>query len=859
MTQWGKNQYYSFNQTNAGCIRIATSLLNSYSLTRGCLETLGNKLLNQLEFGFFEQGFDIITQNESGRDIFFLCSGLIDVLVNDLVVVQMTSPTLVGDKGIVSPNSQRAATIRISGEEQALVIKIPMGSFIRDFKSVKIEDKSFSQEKNIFENVFSAIQQRLFEYIYLQKSLWEQASNTINSLNRQILAKQLDNKKDPGWSQGAWQLAQSYLKSQYNVSWPKNIPINVMTFHAFSKKILDHKYPNTSKPGILTKKTLEWRNLLSGVCERVTKSLPDEKMPIAPLNLELFNPNIYRMRLMGLQKQIEKRYAKNSARAKMDSGKASKDFFGKGELSSVFALSQYLAEFEKQYTVKNQFRLLAQISQKCALIAAECENNFNDSVIKMQKFLGEVKSRNLTLDTSNDKSKTDPAKIQQWIATLVRGVAHFRDTSKTIEKQTFGQIKFSQKTYPNFLNLLKAHRVRFTKDQMDQAFNGVVGDLRFHADLLSNDMVNSLFHICVIEKADNVSEEQIQQSYWYPVAKDIVLQNNGEKLFNLTPGASFGGAIYSSNKTDESADAENTTGFSLTSEKESVVLVLPPAVLPWTRNRNPSSPEFITKYLPIMQWMVDRTIEQFLYFLSHRDRIIEECQELKNSIIRSKKIEKFEQRPLKLPKDDLYKIINWLNSNLNMKLDPASKIVSNQLSKKIYNFYVHSVSQEFPEYSVEQSGNQAYTKWRNLLMEIVDQVPALNKLVGPLPGRDTRPVFNILVKQLTPLISPVIKETWERQNPITSGKPGLNLMSILHPEKHESISLAIILYEKILTVLTKNTRNLIIEIQAHQKTLSELIDEHSGDDAASEKGGKQVDIILESAQQLVKNLKSLSK
>jgi len=858
MTQWETNQYYSFNDTNAGCVRIATSLLNSYSLTRGCLDTLGNKLLNQLEFGFFEQGFDIITQNESGRDIFFLCSGLIDVLVNDLIVVQMTSPTLVGDKGIVSLNSQRAATIRISGKEQALVIKIPMESFIRDFKSAKVDDKSFDQEKNIFENVFGAIQQRLFEYIYLQKSLWEQASNTINSLNKQILAKQLDNKKDPGWSPDTWQLAQSYLKTQYNVSWPENIPVNVMTFHAFSKKILDRKYPNTSKPEILTRKTLEWRNLLSAVCERISKSLPDTKMPIAPLNLELFNPNIYRMRLMGLQKQIEKRYANNTVKAKSDSGKSSKDYFGKGERSSVFALSQYLAEFQKKYIVKNQFRLLAQISQKCALIAAECENNFNDSVIKMQKFLDEVKSRNLTLDTSNDKSKTDPVKTQLWIAALVRGVSHFRDTSKTVEKQTLGQIKFSQKTYPNFVSLLRAHRVRFTKDQMDQAFNGIVDDLHFHAGLLSNDMVNTLFHICVIEKGDNVSEEHIQQSYWFPIAKDIILQHNGNRVFNLQIGAAFGGEAYTSSKSNENSDAD-TTGFSLTSEQDSIVFVLPPAVLPWTRNRNPSAPEFVTKYLPLMQWLLDRTIEQFLDFLSHRDRIIDECQELKNSIIRSKKIEKFEQRPLKLPKDDLYKIINWLNSHLNMKLDPSSNIVSNQLSKKIYNFYVLSVKKEFPGYSVEQCGNQAYTKWRNLLMEIVDQVPALNKLVGVLPGRETRPVFNILVKQLTPLISPVIKEIWEKQNPITSGKPGLNLMSILHPEKHESIGYAIILYEKILGVLSKNTRNLIIEIEAHQKTLSELIDEHSGDDATSDKGGKQVDIILESAQQLVNNLKNISK
>ena len=35
---------------------------------------------------------------------------------------------------------------------------------------------------------------------------------------------------------------------------------------------------------------------------------------------------------------------------------------------------------------------------------------------------------------------------------------------------------------------------------------------------------------------------------------------------------------------------------------------------------------------------------------------------------------------------------------------------------------------ENPELSVEQCGNQAYTKWRNLLYEVVGQIPALNKI-----------------------------------------------------------------------------------------------------------------------------------
>ncbi|MBU3916595.1 hypothetical protein KKA14_13765 [bacterium] len=154
MVDWITNQYFPFKSTNKECIQIATNLLNSYSLTRGCLKTLGNELRDQLEFGFFEEGSEIIVQGESGRDVFLLCTGKIDVLVGGQVVVNMNSPALVGDKGIVSANSQRAASIKISSEKKALVIKIPMESFIRDFKDTSILDESFSQEMNIFENVF---------------------------------------------------------------------------------------------------------------------------------------------------------------------------------------------------------------------------------------------------------------------------------------------------------------------------------------------------------------------------------------------------------------------------------------------------------------------------------------------------------------------------------------------------------------------------------------------------------------------------------------------------------------------------------------------------------------------------------
>ena len=75
MAQWIPNHNYSFKHSNDACVQLATSLLESYSLTGGCLRILGKKLQDQLAFGFFDVGSDIILQGESGRDVFMLCSG----------------------------------------------------------------------------------------------------------------------------------------------------------------------------------------------------------------------------------------------------------------------------------------------------------------------------------------------------------------------------------------------------------------------------------------------------------------------------------------------------------------------------------------------------------------------------------------------------------------------------------------------------------------------------------------------------------------------------------------------------------------------------------------------------------------
>lgn len=858
MKQWAPNQLYSFSETNKSCLQLGISLLDSYSLTRGCLKMLGKKLQDQLRFGFFDVGFDIILQGESGRDIFLLCSGQIDVLVDNQVVVNMPSPALVGDKGIVSLNSQRAATIRIAGDEPALVIKIPMESFIRDFKNKQIPDVSFSQEQGIFENVFEAVQQRLFEFIYLQKTLWEKVANVSQQLNEQIMAKQLDNQKNPGWSGDIWQIVQNHLKVKYNIAWPENIPINEKTLYAFLRRILDRKYADTSKPNVAQQKTQEWRSILSNISGRVLKSLPDQSKPIPPLDLELFNPNIYRMRISGLLNQLENRYKKNRTAKDGEMKKQPPEaFFGKGERSNEFDLSSYLDYFEEYYQLKNSKRLMAQVAQKCALIAAEIENSFNASVVKMQNFIEEVRKRNLKLSETTTSSKIEPSMIQSWVATIARGIQHFQNTANTMQGQTLGVIHFNPKTIPTFTGLLKSHKVKFTRDQINQTFEQFMSTLGFQSEYLTPSMLHNLFHICSVERGDTIPETELLSHIWFPLTDGVSLNYDDYQVASLKACMMIGREFLKHKRPEEEESEKSGPTHTVTTEKDTLFLILPTDKLPWMIKKQPESEELIETFLPFMQWFTDKCLDQLVYFQNSRDRMIDEWTEIRNSLIRSSKIELFEKRALKLPKEDLNRIITWLNRTLNISLDPNTEIVSSQLSKKIYNAYLHATKMENPELSVEQCGNQAYTKWRNLLYEIVDQIPALNRIIPKFPGRATRPVMNILAKQLTPILSPIMKETWEKRNPLTSGTPSLNLLAVLHPDKHESTFAVIKLYEEVVRVFTANTEALIQEIKAHKQTLSQLYEQQSKSDVSTAQGSVQVDMRKESSLQLVASLASI--
>ncbi len=101
--------YYKISSYGSEAIHASDTLLRSYPLTKVCLDILGKKLLQTLEFGFFKPGLKIITQGEQGKDLYLMCNHVADVIVYNKVIVQMDAPALFGDKAIIDRNSTRNA------------------------------------------------------------------------------------------------------------------------------------------------------------------------------------------------------------------------------------------------------------------------------------------------------------------------------------------------------------------------------------------------------------------------------------------------------------------------------------------------------------------------------------------------------------------------------------------------------------------------------------------------------------------------------------------------------------------------------------------------------------------------------
>ena len=90
-------------------------------------EALSNELIDQAELLQFEDGEELIRQNDADNDIYFILAGRLAIVVNGREVAIRNSGQHVGEMVLIDPSARRAASV--VAIEQTVVMKICETSF----------------------------------------------------------------------------------------------------------------------------------------------------------------------------------------------------------------------------------------------------------------------------------------------------------------------------------------------------------------------------------------------------------------------------------------------------------------------------------------------------------------------------------------------------------------------------------------------------------------------------------------------------------------------------------------------------------------------------------------------------------
>ncbi|MBF0237177.1 MAG: cyclic nucleotide-binding domain-containing protein [SAR324 cluster bacterium] len=812
--RWNSNQYYPLVKTNKDTIQIAIILLQAYPLTQASLEILGSKLLEKLEFGFFTGGQEIIHEGDAGKDMYLLCEGLVDVLVNDQIVVQMESPALIGDKAMVEPNSKRAATIRVAEGETLFLIKIPMGTFIRSYKE-PLPDSEFLQEVKIFSNIFQEIQKRLFNYVHLQKNLWEEVNTTLKILNSQFIAKAIDNRKELEWSHTTWAFIKKYLHEKYNFVWPPNVSTSVANLRAELYHYMEtHNPPQQhrgSETSYITKLRDLWRGWLLELSESILQKMPVEERTFQLHDVELFNPRNYHIRVSSMLKNVERSCVPNSENIPKNT-----IFFGTGDQSHVFDLEQYLGSFSRNYSVKYPNRMQAQASQRLAMIAAECENQFNSSIAKMQKFLEKARSKSVVVSDNEMAAERVENQIQKYINMLLQGFAAFRKSNVNWAPPKSGAIRFSLTQTPTIKDLVGCSSSKTKKMEISHAFQRLTQIFQLQGKNVSEAFIRENFHFCEGTLGDDVGIYELSRDYWIPLSHSIALMRNIDNLGMLKPGVLLGGKEWASVQSGE----DPGMFLRVNTMQSTLFMVLPEIAIPWHSDHTPNFDKFVNQYLPVMQWLLDKQIEHLLWWKEQKETVQQKVLNIQQIIHLEKRMKTLETSHVQPQPKVFAAVCRLLKSRFGISLDPNNVIHFDVLSKKLYNDLLQQIGQTFPAMPIEERGNKVYTQWRFILSEIVH---LLEQLQGnKISIRTDSDVMTALINDFQQLDMEILHESKHAYEAFLSETPELSLSDMLKEKVLSNTDKMIEYFQKRLELLIKRIHQLSRESFKFQLELDNL-------------------------------------
>lgn len=822
------NTYYKISAFGNDAVGASESLLKSYPLTKVCLEILGKKLLNLLEFGFFAPEYQVIRQGDKGKDLYLLCNHLADVLVFNKVIVQMEAPALFGDKAIIDRNSTRNATIAIAENNDALIMKIPLGHFLRDFKDVNLEDISFRQETQIFYNLFLEIQNRLFKYAQIQQLLWDEVNKQLRILNIQLLSNSLIKKENKEWGPKIWQVIHQYLQSVHKFSWPNSVNYDSKTLIEILNGILEKKFPRSSYRGseqtYQYQKQLIWKRWLETLCELLVKVLPNDQLPVNIGEIQLFNPKIYQMRMHTLLVSIQRKFMFRKVPPRkdvFDSDKLkAKNFFSSKSSDNEFDLQSYLDTLKEMFVLKNPNRVLAQVAQQTAQLSATCENEFNTSVSQMQHFIERVRKLANIKKDENSEEEIFKKELADRILIIHKGFVAY---SNSIVGHTYtyaGIIRFAEAKVPLLADILKTCGSAQLKTAVTKAFISITKKLTLAPVGFTETTLQNQFYICQGSPEDIIPESQIATHYWIPISDGITLKKGDKEFGPLKPGTIVGGASWAVEQEIETgSNAEEWSMVMPKKQKDDppnvmfLLFVLPKKMIPWLMNSEPIPEEFTGRYLPLLQWMINKYLESLSLISELRDTLLKKYSQVVEVVVIEKKVHEFESNKNKIPPAKYNRILKLVYEILGTTLERRESISSETLSKQIYNEILKQTKRDYPKINPEGQGNKAYTLWRFVQSEIISKVFA-DEFSEKVKIKPPKSVFLQIREQIDELLKEKNFTIEEGALEFTEGSGSIELQGFLKTDRdlliHESLNLVVSILqilEQQLHTITEETTN----------------------------------------------------
>lgn len=835
------NKYYNLARFGKEAIAQSLLLLKSYPLTQFLLKLLGKKLLFSLECGLFTSDYKIIEQAEKGKDLFLLCKGNVDVIVNGQLITQMSAPSLVGDKGIITKKAVRAATISVSEKNICLFIKIPMDQFLRDYMDNSIEDSEFIQEQKIYNNIFQEIQNRLFKFSHLQKKLWGEVSKSLNDLNTKLLSNSIEKNKPVEWDAHIWGLLKQYAKSQYHLQATEKIS-DIKTFNALLIAQLHKNYPPNAfgctgaKYNNLLK--LIYRKWLVNISRFLIQHLPKEQLPINVGELNVINPRNYRDKLQLFFNTIEKKFMIQDIWNKHTEQKTDEikihHFFGKEIDSNAFNLTQYLATFEKIFDLKKPKRVLAQLAEETARIAAGLENEFNASVSQMQQFLQKVQ----TLSSQHQKGDQPPSfknETRSHLEELAQSIEFYKNKVWSSISKSFGQqLKYHGQESPTLQEVLSSHASPQLRKKIQKSFFSLIKTHQISIEGYSNEQLQKFFSICIARPGQYLNYQDFYSHTWIPIGENISLQQGQSNTIPLPPGTVWGGELWKevvtlkSNDHQDESDDPNAITIKVPEKQKSkqekyipALLIIPLHKIPWNKNKQPDPDIFKKSYLPLMQWFIDQYLHNIKNsYIAYKD-LSQKWESVVKTIIVEEKVRKFETGNKDLP-DGLYKkILSLIEKTLGMKLEKHPRISSEKLSRQLYN-EIRKNTQKFHQHlNYEEQNNKTYSLWRYMQGEIISKFSSTEIYkkanIDPLP-----PVFVELSEQLVELLKSQGVTPKEEYLSLSSETPLLDLEKIYHEKPLLDEQEKIELFLEIFSILELEIFNIYHTSFDYQKRLEEF-------------------------------------